>query len=145
MISLVYVSRATDLLDDDALEAILHDARRRNTEVGITGILVYRDGRFVQLLEGPADAVDETLDRIRGDRRHQDVVELDRNVTETRWFPDWSMAYEPLSDDSVRDVPWFRDYFTSTDRLSETAASSQTQALLHWFRRHSLSSVVTDA
>lgn len=139
MISLVYVSRATDLLDDEALESILLHARERNTELGITGILVYRGGRFVQMLEGPADAVEATLERIRDDPRHQDVVELDRNETGTRWFPDWSMAFEALSEDTLRDVPGFRDFFGATGRLSEAASSSQTKALLHWFRRHELS------
>lgn len=139
MISLVYMSQATELLDDAALESILRHARERNTELGITGILVYRGRRFVQMLEGPADAVEATLGRIRDDPRHEQVVELDRNETDARWFPDWSMAFETLSETTLRDAPGFRDFFGATGRLSEAASSSQTQALLHWFRRHELS------
>jgi hypothetical protein len=140
MLSIVYVSTATDSPDDAELAAILTVARERNTELGVTGLLAYRGGLFLQLLEGDDDAVDGLYAEIGADPRHRDVQLLSRDEVTARWFPDWAMAFEPLSDETVSDLPGFRDFFTSTGELSAATASSQTQAILHWFRRHALSS-----
>ncbi|SFP49303.1 BLUF domain-containing protein [Sphingomonas rubra] len=78
---------------------ILHQSRRNNGAAGVTGLL-YTDGtRFLQVIEGPEDAVDETFARIKADPRHRAVVILsDRTVT-TREFGDWSMARPQDTDD----------------------------------------------
>ncbi|MFZ7088346.1 BLUF domain-containing protein [Curtobacterium sp. RRHDQ10] len=139
MLSIVYVSTATTPPDDAELAAILKVARRRNTELGVTGLLAYREGRFLQLVEGPDDAVDALYENIATDPRHRDVQLLDRDTVTQRWFPDWAMAFEPLDDDAVAGLEGFRDFFTSTGELGAAAASSRTQAILYWFRRHALS------
>jgi hypothetical protein len=133
MLSIVYVSTARAELADADLQAILDVSRDLNVENSITGLLAYRRGRFMQLFEGPDAAVDDTFARIRRDSRHHRVELLSRAERDARWFPEWSMAYEPINDESVRNLPGF------SDSLSGEADSSRTQALLHWFRRHTLS------
>jgi hypothetical protein len=77
---------------ETAKTAILDSARRFNAEHGVTGCLALRGDFFVQVVEGPAAAVDEVMARIRTDPRHDDVeVRLSREVG-TRTFPHWRMA-----------------------------------------------------
>lgn len=64
LLSLVYMSAADEPFDQDRLDALLEHARARNAASGLSGLLVYKDGRFMQLLEGPEAAVLETYQRI---------------------------------------------------------------------------------
>jgi hypothetical protein len=130
--SLVYMSSAAEPFDDDALEGVLEHARSRNTADGLTGLLVHRNGRFMQLLEGPYDAVLSTYQRILADDRHDDVRLLAEESIHTRRFPEWSMAYDRDTDGAA--VPeGFSDFLETGDR---SADSSRSRELLRWFRNH---------
>jgi hypothetical protein len=130
--SLVYMSSAAEPFDDDALEGVLEHARSRNTADGLTGLLVHRNGRFMQLLEGPYDAVLATYQRILADDRHDDVRLLAEESIHTRRFPEWSMAYDRDTDGAA--VPeGFSDFLETGDR---SADSSRSRELLRWFRNH---------
>jgi len=130
--SLVYMSSATEPFDDDALDAVLEQARARNTADGLTGLLVHRGGRFMQLLEGPHDAVVATYARIVGDERHDDVRLLVEESIHTRRFPDWSMAYDREADGNG--LPeGFSTFLEDGDR---SADGSRPRELLRWFRNH---------
>ncbi len=103
MLQLTYASRPFGF-NGAILDSILLDARRCNTRDGITGALICRQDLFLQLLEGPAEAVDAAYERIVGDDRHIEVRRLTRrNVTE-RLFPDWAMR-----DDPARSWMWSMD------------------------------------
>lgn len=130
--SLVYMSSASEAFDEDALEEVLEHARTRNTTDGLTGMLVHRAGRFMQLLEGPYDAVIATYARIVEDPRHEDVRLLVEESIHTRRFPEWSMAYDRESDGG--DVPeGFSGFLEAGDRSADT---SRPRELLRWFRNH---------
>lgn len=73
MLSITYFSTATTPLDADELSELLERTRSRNASVGLTGLLLYADGSFVQTLEGPDAVVEETFARISGDPRHRSV------------------------------------------------------------------------
>ena len=89
---LVYVSAAAQLLQRDSLLDILAISRRNNEQAGVTGMLLYVDGAFIQALEGPHAHVAQTMTRIERDSRHTRIIILtDEPVTE-RGFGDWSMA-----------------------------------------------------
>lgn len=91
---LIYASRPFGY-DDLALTGILAIARTNNTRDGITGALVCRHDLYLQLLEGPADAVTQTFARIARDDRHTEVTKLVANETDHRLFPDWAMWHDP--------------------------------------------------
>lgn len=100
---LVYCSRATPVVDDDAVHRIIRSARRRNPEQGITGLLVFGSGIFFQWLEGPRDNVTALMARLQADPRHVDIVTLDTTEeVRERLFPDWDM--ELVSGSHIRDV-----------------------------------------
>lgn len=81
---IVYVSRAAEGFDLEAVWAMAARARVRNAETGVSGALVHLDGWFAQVLEGPPEAVGATFARIVADPRHRD---LDLRVRERRHCP----------------------------------------------------------
>ncbi len=88
------------------LASILEASARRNPKLGVTGVLIYERGRWVQLLEGPADSVDALLDDIEIDVRHGLFHILWRTPADSRMFEQWSMAFmdaaaAPLPADAV--------------------------------------------
>ena len=91
---LIYASQPFGY-DDLSLTGILTTARRNNARDGITGCLVCREDLFLQLLEGPRDAVIATYERILRDDRHANIVTLRSNDIEPRLFPDWTMRHVP--------------------------------------------------
>ncbi len=93
-LQLTYASRPFGF-DAAMLSGILLDARRCNTRDGITGVLVCRADLYLQLLEGPAAAVDATYRRIAADDRHMELRLLTRRNADDRLFPQWAMRDDP--------------------------------------------------
>ena len=92
MLSLVYVSSASRALGEEDFGQLLTAARANNESSGITGLLLYNEGNFMQALEGPDEAVNSTFDRIRRDARHHGVLLLLKEQITERRFPKWSMS-----------------------------------------------------
>ena len=93
MRQLLYASNTGRDVSDAMLKDILEASRRNNLACGVTGVLLYIEGGFMQVLEGEDQAVADTYARICGDRRHWNtMVLLDREAP--RAFGDWSMGFE---------------------------------------------------
>ena len=89
LVCAVYVSSAHKLMGDEELLEFLRVARHKNEARNITGMLLYRDGNFLQVLEGPASAVDELIAKIKRDTRHHGVILMSRRGIEERQFSEW--------------------------------------------------------
>ena len=100
MRQLLYVSNTAQHVGVGELDDILTASRRNNALLGITGLLLFIDGGFLQMLEGEERAVRELYARIAADPRHiNPQLMLDREVP-VRAFPEWSMGFErPSMDD----------------------------------------------
>ena len=70
VLQLGYASAATVEFSDDDLRELLAKSRSNNMAAGITGMLLYHEGSFLQVLEGPSEAVEHLYARIRRDKRH---------------------------------------------------------------------------
>jgi hypothetical protein len=94
MYRLIYKSVACAPLSETDLKKLLMGSRLRNAEAGLTGMLIYDRGTFLQMLEGDMAPVFKTFARIERDPRHKDICVLlrDPDVAE-RAFGDWSMGY----------------------------------------------------
>ena len=90
--SVVYVSTANGSVTTESLEALLSDARRYNLASGVTGVLLYGEGSYMQCFEGPDSAVRETYTRILASRQHRNIIELMNTSVERRSFEGWDMA-----------------------------------------------------
>lgn len=97
LVAVIYVSSSRGMLSAADLDRILDQARRNNARDGITGMLLYADGSFIQAVEGPPAAVDTLLARLRADPRHSDLHFLARYEVAERQFPDWSMGFRRMT------------------------------------------------
>jgi Sensors of blue-light using FAD len=95
--ALVYVSNAVRRLTDDEIASFLVKARARNEKLGVTGVLLYSDGNFMQYLEGSAQALAEIYPAIKASPLHQGIIELLRERIQSREFADWSMGYRKVT------------------------------------------------
>ena len=77
----------------DEIRRILAISRHNNQRDGVTGGLLFSDGCFAQVLEGPLTAVETTFERIQCDGRHSEVTVIQSGAIDERGFPDWSMAF----------------------------------------------------
>ena len=91
--TLCYQSRAIRRPSPDDLSRLLTEARARNRQFGVTGMLVHEGDRYFQWLEGPGTALAELWSSIRRDDRHSDVELLGEGVTPTRLFAEWDLRY----------------------------------------------------
>ncbi len=118
--SIVYRSTAIRPLLDGELLWLLNQARAENRRLGLTGMLLYRDGQFLQLLEGGLRELELIYGRIERDPRHVRVT-LIRTDFGPRLFPNWTMGFKNLRDWRVNDsaigvtdlmsVPFDASYF----------------------------------
>jgi hypothetical protein len=120
----VYVSSAVRPLTEDEILDILLIARQNNERLGVTGMLLYRDGNFLQVLEGPASVVDSLIQRIRRDPRHAGVIVVSRKNIEERQFQEWSMAFRNMSKD-VTSQEGYSPFLESDFDDDETGEQSQ--------------------
>ena len=96
LVRLLYASRAIDN-SPDANETILAQSRLHNPECGITGILCYGGGIFLQAIEGGRMPVSELYGHIQRDARHKDVVLLHYEEIPERRFGGWTMGQVNMS------------------------------------------------
>lgn len=135
---IAYTSRAVHLMSDTELDGLLEIARAKNARLGITGMLLYKDLSFLQVLEGDRSTISEVLDTIRQDMRHQNLRVLADRPLMGRNFSDWSMGFTRL-DGEVDGLP---DGFSGlmsdvpeSSRLSLPERDTLAYALLMTFRR----------
>ena len=114
MIQISYLSRSTTPLSAADLLALLQHCHASNPARGITGMLFYGNGTFLQVIEGEAAAVDELIGRIARDPRHEDVRILGRRTLAHREYADWSMGFERVTDQALQGIAGLRD-FTAAD------------------------------
>jgi hypothetical protein len=141
LVSIVYMSRAVAPFDDAALAELLREARLRNEALGVSGILLAKDGRFMQLLEGPAFSVDDRFGVIAKDPRHGEVKSLIREDIERRRFDGWSMAYRALDDSDVAAEEGFSPFLSDAVDFPRSFDRTTAAWLLKWFRDRELRDV----
>ena len=101
MYTLTYESQAIAELTNRDIEVILETAQTFNSQNGITGCLIFYMGKFIQILEGPKETVQELYAGIQKDERHTKVKMFSEDDITERNFPDWGMAYYPIDEDAM--------------------------------------------
>ncbi|HEX8357654.1 MAG TPA: BLUF domain-containing protein [Segetibacter sp.] len=97
MHQILYTSKALKPFKEDELDKLLETARNNNQRKSITGMLLYCNSYFIQLLEGSEDDLNELFEIISLDPRHNEVTKIINSPIEKPQFPDWSMGYKFLS------------------------------------------------
>jgi len=134
---IAYVSTATKLFSPAELREMLKESNMRNKAAGVTGMLLYKDGQFMQVLEGTAEAVTETFSRISRDRRHHGIMVLAKGSVQERRFPEWSMAFRDLNLPDHQDVPGYSEFLNTPLTGKEFADDpSRCERLLLAFKKN---------
>lgn len=113
---LVYVSSAVRLMEEADLDGLLSQARENNARRNITGMLLYKDGSFMQAIEGEEADVLNIHGKILKDARHKGVITLLKGELKERQFSEWSMAFTNVNslNQTERDgfSPFLNESFT---------------------------------
>ncbi len=104
MYYLIYLSTAIRPMGEEDLFDILTKSRNNNLRDKITGLLLYADGTFIQVLEGSLENVLATYHKIVNDERHKNVIKLVSDPLEKRVFPNWSMSFAALSPEKLKEL-----------------------------------------
>lgn len=110
MIQVSYVSRVSEPLSAEQLLELLLQCRNNNRALGITGMLLYGNGTFLQAIEGDQSVIDPLVEKISTDPRHAQVQILHRKTIPARQYADWSMGFERVTDDGLGDVEGLAEF-----------------------------------
>lgn len=105
MLEMIYASATKRLLSPYDLGQILEASRRNNAQLGVSGILLYESGSFLQVLEGDDDVVRSLFAKIARDARHDRISVVRERKIETREFGQWTMGFVSLDAQLRRDMP----------------------------------------
>ncbi len=133
---LVYVSSATVPFSTQDLADLLVVSRNNNSKLDITGILLYKEGNFLQLLEGDENEVKKLYSKIELDVRHGGAIVLTDGFEDERQFPDWSMGFRNFSDPEVQALPGYNHFMNTQFTKEEFAEKPQEiRDLLNMFKQ----------
>jgi len=121
---LIYVSQAVEPMSGPALDALLKQTQGHNRLAGITGCLLYRDGYFMQMLEGKRETLFALMEKIKADVRHRDVRIVIEGPARRRAFADWGMELRNLTPGP--DEPEFNQWQRRTISFFELAEDART-------------------
>ena len=124
LVHLIYASSATRPMQPQDLVAILEKSHINNAEAGITGMLLYRGGNFLQVLEGSEQAVDERFKVILDDPRHYQVTLLLKRPVARRQFEQWEMGFTNLDTLDTSKLTGYTNYLNepfNSDRFKDVS------------------------
>lgn len=130
---LIYASSATSALEPNELSEILRVSRRNNERDGVTGMLLYTDGSFFQVLEGAPDVVDRVFARIDSDPRHRAVITIIHERIQRRAFGAWSMGFAELDIGELNEISGGNDFFSAA-KCFDALGAGRAKKLLTAFR-----------
>jgi hypothetical protein len=104
--AIAYLSSASRTLKQEDLDFIVAESRRLNAASGVTGVLLYCDGNFMQYFEGDAAAVATTYTRVLASTRHHCVSELMNEPIAEREFAQWSLGFAQATPDGFMESTW---------------------------------------
>ena len=104
MIQVSYISSATSPMSNQDLSRLLEQCREYNAANSVTGMLLYSNSTFVQVLEGEDRVIDELLDRIEENARHTDIRLLYRKRIDRREYAGWNMGFKRIGKADLKDI-----------------------------------------
>jgi hypothetical protein len=99
---LVYVSNRNTNCTTGEIEKILASCKQNNPPLNITGVLLYSEAKFIQLVEGEAKVIMSLYDKIKSDPRHSNVMMISYNPIKEKSFPSWHMGTRDISKTDVQ-------------------------------------------
>jgi hypothetical protein len=122
---IIYLSSGLKDLTSTDVKEILAKAKENNRAKNITGILLYLDKNFIQVLEGEKEEVIKLYQKISLDHRHKNVIKVIEGNIASRQFDKWDMGFIEIDSDDLKDLSEYKDFnfkniFSKTDFIAET-------------------------
>ena len=130
LIQCIYSSAATTAFEEHDIPPFLDKIRAANEGYGVTGMLLYVEGSFFQILEGAQDTVEALVRRIETDPRHTRLTVIIREPIAERSFGEWTMGFESLCIAEVGPLIGENDFFDSASCIAQMTASRAKKLLL---------------
>lgn len=119
LVHCIYTSSLSDGYDSSELDLILKKARHNNEELDISGMLLFDEGSFFQILEGEEPAVKALYEKISMDERHDHLVKIIFEEIEERNFYNWSMGVSHMTRQELSSIPGLNDFFAGGNSLAQ--------------------------
>lgn len=133
---IIYFSSATHFFNLEELDSLLLKSRIRNLANGITGLLIYIDGDFIQILEGEKEKVQNLFNLIKLDKRHSTVISVFNQKVPKRMFENWAMGFSKQTIESLRKNSNFSTL--NLDELKESKGNNVTIFLDTFIKSHKI-------
>ena len=111
LVHCIYSSASTIPFSQEDIISLLDVARANNKKLDVTGMLLYDEGSFFQVLEGYASVVDSLLLEIEKDKRHDRVVKLIYEPIAARDFSEWTMGYSKVAREDLKKIEGLSGFF----------------------------------
>ena len=120
LIQTIYASKASEAFVEGELAELMQQSRSNNLRSELTGMLLYCEGNFFQVLEGDEEAVKSVYRSIEKDPRHDDMVKIIEEGIAERSFGDWSMGLMTATRKEIaEEVEGFNDFFQAGSCLAD--------------------------
>lgn len=133
LVRCIYTSRAVQEFTQDDITDLLRVARRMNSALGVTGMLLFDRCAFFQVLKGPPETVEALYETISADARHNRVTKIIQEPIDHRDFGEWTMGYSGASGKDLARINGLNDFFIGGSCLSDIDAG-RAKTLLRAFR-----------
>lgn len=115
----VFASAANGSFGEEQLIELSAEYKKSLAEDGVTGVMLYEDGNFFQVIEGDADKIDAAYKRFSTEKHTRKVVKIIEEEQEQRSFADWTSAYSTAAKDIFVSQNTGRAYFSSTSEYQD--------------------------
>ena len=137
LIHIVYISISHRDLSEKELSDFLLDIRAKNKKLDITGLLLYNEGSFIQVIEGEKETIQTLFKLVKNDKRHTNIIELLTEPIVERSFPDWSMGFKVINSKNLEKIPGFSELMNEKlDSKALPGIAKQVVELLNSFRQY---------
>jgi hypothetical protein len=133
IIHCIYSSAAAPTFKEHEIPSLLEGTRNANAARDVTGMLLYVDGSFFQVLEGEAAIVEPLYEKIKRDPRHSRVTLIIKEPILERSFGEWTMGFAALDAKEAGDLAGTNDFFDGASCLAKMT-TGRAKKLLSAFR-----------
>ena len=119
LVHCIYASTAASVFKESDIPDLLWHARNANAERGVTGMLLYIEGGFFQVIEGGASVVDDVYGRILRDPRHSRITSIIREPIAARDFSEWTMGFSTLDPLDAGQLIGENDFFNAASCVTQ--------------------------
>jgi len=112
---IVYVSFSHKSLTEKELEELLHEIRKKNQIHNVTGLLLYNNESFIQVVEGEKRTLKDLYEHIMKDHRHNNIVKLLEEPISQRVFPNWSMGFKIIDNKKINKIPGYSNFISDNN------------------------------